>query len=342
MAVLGQGFQEPPRVGTVSTSASSSDREQDDCNNKPSKRGRLFGLLKKKEDKSKVNPESPSALATKKASASPSRSANHPYNHQSPASPSRGIYSSSPRIASPAGSQIFERDVQESSLHVPNSPAIPSHIQTEDRIPPVLDASSEAITNRNIDPDTVEIVTQTSHQPASASVIGVGNEEVSGGTWPEELLDHPHKDEAAQNYGTLDSTDVHRLSFISFADVVQSEHNEHGGRDSLYMQNIASMSSPGTNRSQSPVLSPVSSQGMEISPPTSGSPSVQGVDISPMRAGRPTVRPLSIHGLGVSGELTIETMSQAMNKTTSGDLSGSRSQPLSPVSSDGLSNRSIK
>jgi len=341
--VLAEGFREQPRAGTLSVSASGSDREQDGNNDKSTKR-RLFGLLKKKDDsKSKTKEaEDSSAPATKQSPPSPSKS-NHPYQHHSPASPNRNIYSSSPHLASPAGSQIFERDVQESALNLSNSPAIPSHIQRENHIPPVLDASSEAITNKSLDPDTVEIVTHTSHQPASCPVNSAGIDEVTGGVWPDELIEHPHKDDAAQNYAMLDSTDVHRLSFISFADVVQSEHAEHGfGRDSLYMQNLASMSSPGSNRTQSPVLSPVSSQGLEVSPPTSGSPSVHGIELSPSRVGRPAVRPLSIHGLGGSGELCIETMSQAMSKTGSGDLSGSRSQPLSPVSPGGFSAKSMK
>jgi hypothetical protein len=39
--------------------------------------------------------------------------------------------------------------------------------------------------------------------------------------------------------------------------------------------------------------------------------------------------------LSTGGELTIETMSQALRKMGSSDLSGARSQPLSPVSTDG-------
>jgi hypothetical protein len=344
---LGEGFQEQPVTG-VSKSASSSDREQDvPSKTEKSTKRRLFGLIKKKDDgkgKDKKKEPTTSTVAPKTpfSPASPEKK-NYPYQHQSSSTPGRK-FSSTPRLSSPAGSQIFERDVQESTLQVPNSPAIPSHIQTENHIPPVLDASSEAITNKGLDPDTVEIVTHSSHQPASAAVTGIAYNEAGGSPWQDELMTHPDKDDAASNYGALDSTDVHRLSFISFADVVQSEHAEHvGGRDSTTnMPNLTSMSSAGTNRSPSPIRSPVSSQGFGTSPPTSGSPSVKGIDLSPSRIGRPLGSPTSIPSPATGGELTIETMSQALRKTGSGDLGGIRSQPLSPVSTDGTSERAVR
>jgi hypothetical protein len=58
----------------------------------------------------------------------------HPYG--SPGSPAYGGYSSSPRLHSPASSQIFERNVQEDVLPPQASPQIPSHIITENHIPP--------------------------------------------------------------------------------------------------------------------------------------------------------------------------------------------------------------
>jgi hypothetical protein len=224
---------------------------------------------------------------------------------------------------------------------VPNSPAIPSHIQTENHIPPVLDASSEAITNNTLNPDSVEIVMHYSHQPAAVTVTGVGSSESTAGTWADDLIAHPDKDDAASNYGALDSADVRRLSFISFADVVQSEHAEHAGsRDSIYVAGLISMSSAAINRSPSPVRSPVSSQGFGTSPPTSKSASVKGVELSPSR--KPLGSPASTHAPTNGGELTIETMSQALRRTGSGDLSGGRSQPMSPASPDGLSDRSFR
>jgi hypothetical protein len=222
---------------------------------------------------------------------------------------------------------------------VPNSPAIPSHLERENHIPPVLDASSEAITNNEIDPDTVEIVMHSSHQPAAVTVTGIGSSEIRGETWADDLVAHPDKDDAASNYGALDSTDIRRLSFISFQDIVQSEHMEHAGsRDSIYVAGLSSLSSGGGYRSPSPVRSLVSSPGLGTSPPTSNSASLHGVDTSPrtIALGSPT---LSTHPVG--GELKIETMAQALRRTGSGDLGGVRSQPLSPASPDGLSDRSF-
>jgi len=357
--LLGEGFQESTGHQN-SLSAESSDTEAEvgetTVEGTKSSKRRLFGFGKKKKDDDKTKGKKKDVQAMKLSagnasipiaqpipqrapvSTSPVRTNQHPY--QLPASPQRNLYSSSPRIVSPAGSQIFERDVQESALPVPSSPAIPSHIQRENHIPPVLDASSEAITNSTIDPDTVEIVMHSSHQPAAVTVTGVGSSEPMGGHWADDLVAHPDKDDAASNYGALDSTDVRRLSFISFQDIVQSEHMEHAGsRDSIYVAGLSSLSSPG-HRSPSPIRSPVSSQGLGTSPPTSKSASVQGVELSPRAKamGSPTLSQSPPSG----GELTIETMSQALKRTGSGDLSGVRSQPLSPSSPDGLSDRSFK
>lgn len=355
--LLGEGFQESTGR-PVSKSVESSDTEADAGDGTgDGTRGKrmLFGFGKKKKDDDKLKGKKKNDSVTTAptghadtpiaqpipqrapARTSPSRTSQHPY--QVPASPQRNLYSSSPRIVSPAGSQIFERDVQETSLPVPNSPAIPSHIQRENHIPPVLDASSEAITNRTLDPDSVEIVMHSSHQPAAVTVTGVSSSEPAG-HWADELIAHPDRDDAASNYGALDSTDVRRLSFISFSDIVQSEHMEHAGnRDSVYVAGLSSLSSPGY-RSPSPVRSPVSSQGLGTSPPTSNSASVKGVELSP-RA-KALGSPLLNHSPPTGGELTIETMSQALRRTGSGDLSGVRSQPLSPSSPDGLSDRSFK
>lgn len=108
---------------------------------------------------------------------SPPLTTSPPPDHRSPrgspriypagiaASPNRRLNrSSSPGLHSPASSQIFERDVQEPEP----SPAIPAHIKTEDHIPPALDASSLAITDDHLNPDEVEIVMHSAHQPASA------------------------------------------------------------------------------------------------------------------------------------------------------------------------------
>ncbi|KKY39521.1 hypothetical protein UCDDA912_g00410 [Diaporthe ampelina] len=222
----------------------------------------LFGLGKKKTDESVKTPSrsDPAANAA-----------------------SRGL-PSSPRLASPAGSQIFERDVQEAA-HVPNSPAIPSHIITENHVPPVLDDASKAITDDHLDPDTVEIITHSSHQPAAVAVTGVPDH--MSNSWQDDLASslaasdfrpvHDHTD-SGSNYGSLDNVDIRRLSFISFADVVQAEHQGHAGlggsRESIHLAGLTSLSSVGggVNRSPSPIRSP---------PETFGQPGVdEPVDVA--------------------------------------------------------------
>ncbi|KAK5662718.1 hypothetical protein OQA88_6124 [Cercophora sp. LCS_1] len=288
---------------------------------KKKKRG-LFGFGKKKTEDSSKSAAKETVAARRSANASPIQT-DHP--HFMPASPRR--LASSPRLASPAGSQIFERDVQESAAVLPNSPAIPAHIQTENYIPPVLDASSEAITANNLDPDSVEIITHASHQPAAGLLLEP--------SWTDELAAFSDKGgtDSASNYGSFDTTDVRRLSFISFADVVQSEqgHGIAGSRDSMHLAGLTSLASMGmTNRSPSPIRSPVSSTGgPETSPPTSKSGSVKGLEMSPSR--KPLGSPTMLPHPTVSGELTIETMTQALRRTGSGDLSGVRSLPSSPI-----------
>ncbi|KAM7223417.1 hypothetical protein V8F06_001294 [Rhypophila decipiens] len=343
---------------------------------KKGKKRSLFGFGKKKtEDSAKSPPlaassEPKATGSTRKTAANPIQTETHSH-HFMPSSPGRGL-STSPRLASPAGSQIFERDVQESAAVLPNSPAIPSHITTENYIPPVLDASSEAITDDHLDPDSVEIITHTMHQPASLAVAGAGSSHLSSsqdlsGSWTEDLASSDFygsgsgiNADNASTYGSLDTTDVRRLSFISFADVVQSEQAfggsaaHTGSRDSVHIAGLTSLSSlsgPGAgHRSPSPIRSPVSSTGGPgTSPPTSKSPSVKGLELSPGRAAKPLGSPTlaghhSLHSPGlaptsptgavVSGELAIETMTQALRRTGSGDLgvgSGLRSLPTSPV-----------
>ncbi|KAK1760540.1 hypothetical protein QBC47DRAFT_8320 [Echria macrotheca] len=320
-------------VDAEPTTGDSTPRTAQDIEEKKKKRS-LFGFGKKKaEEPAKVPP----ARSAPKETVAARRSANASpilteHQHFMPTSPGR--LASSPRLASPAGSQIFERDVQESTA-LPNSPAIPSHIQTENYIPPVLDASSEAITDSHLDPDNVEIITHASHQPASAAVTGSGLLEPS---WADELAAFASEKgtDSASNYGSFDTTDVRRLSFISFADVVQSEQGHGGGlaggsRDSMHLAGLTSLASMGmTNRSPSPIRSPVSSAGgPETSPPTSKSGSVKGLEMSPSR--KPLGSPTALQHPTVSGELAIETMSQALRRTGSGDLSVLRSLPSSPI-----------
>lgn len=273
-----------------------------------------------------------------------------PTNEQAsglPTSPSHG-FTDSPRLSSPATSQIFERDVQDSTVLKPSSPAIPTHIQTENYIPSVLDDASEAITNEKLDPDNVEIVTHSSHQPASVTVTGASNGlssyDQTSSEWAAELASFADREamspDNASNYGSLDSSDVRRLSFISFADVVQAEHAPSAGvassRDSIHMAGLTSLPPAAINRSPSPIRSPVSSQGPETSPPTSNPASIKGFELSPRR--RPLGSPTSNTNLKLNpgSDLNIETMSQALRRTGSTDLSNVRSIPTSPTEPSGL------
>lgn len=348
--LLGEGFTESSIVssGQPKTGAGKGPDVGDipDLDGKTGKR-RFWGLGKKKEDdktKRKKDAAPNNAQSTSTGSRTvmrpispvtgvgiippPSRTTSHPYG--APSSPGRNLRSSSSGIPSPASSQIFERSVQEDGLAASASPAIPAHITTENHIPPVLDASTSAITDDHLNPDNVEIVMHAAHQPAAVTVTGAGTSEAAGTSWSDDLVAHPDNDDAASNYGALDSNDVRRLSFISFADVVHAEHVDHSG-------SIApSVSSPlaTLNRSPSPFRSS-SSQGLGGSPVLSGSGSSRGLETSPNRGGRAPGSPFSGHSPPSDrGELTIETMRQALRKTGSGDLSGARSQPMSATGGD--------
>lgn len=358
-----------PRASATSNAA------DDNSDSKKKKKRSLFGFGKKKaddgsqvvkapsKDESSATPASttaPDADTSPPAGPRTGRTTASPINIEAahklpPSSPGRTL-SSSPRVTSPAGSQIFERDVQESSTALlPNSPAIPSHIKTEDYIPPALDATSEAITDDHLDPNSVEIITHTQHQTAASTLQSenaMSSSHIDSSSWADELDNSfSGRDlglgvtDNASNYGSLENTvDVRRLSFISFADVVQAEQapppSSH--RDSMHLAGLTSlpsssfpaglsMSSLG-NRSPSPIRSPVSSSAGGASPPTSKSGSVKGLDMSPAR--KPLGSPVSGHhniGPSLAGELNVETMSQALRRTASGDLGVNRSLPTSPV-----------
>lgn len=240
--------------------------------------------------------------------------------------------SASPGLHSPASSAIFERNVQEPE----DSTAIPAHIKTEDHIPPALDASSLAITDDHLNPDEVEIVMHSAHQPASSAVAGGMTDSVYSPSLAHEdsmASSHAEVNEPNTDYGSLDMTDPRRLSFISFADVVQAEHVEQdremlGSSEALQFQSLSSTA----NRSPSPVRSPASSHGMSVSPPTSGAASPRLADAGRTRSPGSPMHGTSSPPLGsVEPALQIETMRQALRKTHSGDLSGHRSQPLSAV-----------
>lgn len=372
---------QPNGSGDVTPRASATTGATDGHIDPKKKKRSLFGFGKKKTDdgshglKAQSKDES-SATITSASTARPDADASassgpptrrttaSPINIEAthmlpPSSPGRNL-SSSPRMASPAGSQIFERDVQESVL-LPNSPAIPSHIKTEDYIPPALDATSEAITDDHLDPDSVEIITHTQHQTAASALqppygeTSAASSHLGGSaSWADELANSfSERDyglgvstDNASNYGSLENTaDVRRLSFISFADVVQSEQGPPAGssshRDSVHLAGLTSLPSPSFpaglsmsslgNRSPSPIRSPVSSSAGGASPPTSKSGSVKGLEMSPAR--KPLGSPMSAHHTipSLGGELNVETMTQALRRTASGDLGTGRSLPTSPV-----------
>lgn len=250
-------------------------------------------------------------------------------------SPQRGVHSGSPRRISPATSQIFERHVQESTTIAPElSPAIPSHIQTEDHIPPVLEASSLAI-SENLDPDEVEIVTHSIHQPAANSVASgsLGESQPLAHASHTELSILQDSDETGSAYGKGDPQDPRRLSFISFADVINAEHAEVG-KDATAATTLSSTApSVAGNRSPSPIRSPVSVDRVAFTPPTSGSVSFVGAETSPVRGGATSAMSGTV--APSHGDITIETMRQTLQKTGSNDIAaGMGSQPLSAVSAD--------
>ncbi|KAK3179771.1 hypothetical protein K4F52_008849 [Lecanicillium sp. MT-2017a] len=323
----------------------------DDKSTAKSKKRSLFGLGKKKQTPSSADTPTGSQPASSH-DASQMSAMTHPTvpsthasqtDHSStlPASPNRAL-STSPRLSSPAGSQIFERDVQDSTVLAPNSPAIPTHLQTDNYIPPVLNDASEAITNEKLDPDAVEIVTHTSHQPAAVTVTGTTGSPVEPSSeWAAELASFADRvgtpGETASNYGSLESADVRRLSFISFADVVQSEHSTNlaspASRDNMHIAGLTSLPAAALNRSPSPIRSPVSSQGPGTSPPTSNPGSMKGVEMSPRKTmGSPKSAQHSLNAPG--GDLNIETMRQALRRTGSTELTRS-SMPTSPIDGPG-------
>jgi len=361
----------------------SKDGASEDRDPKTGKR-RFLGLGKKKDDKplwntsimppnqSTMRPPSPGKAASdlkphSSAQPIPLSPSRHPYQNTIAASPSR-LRSSSPRLHSPASSEIFERSVQEpvqiSSLQGDMPPEhIANHVITEDHIPPALEASVQAITSEELNPDEVEIVTSASHQPAASVLEGsASHADLTQLNTPMAPLEHarsedsvpsihqsgmpPGEDDGASNYGQLDPNDVRRLSFISFADVVQSEHqqapasamSESGNRDSLHIASLPS--SFKQERAASPLRSPRSpgsthshsmSGGVTTPPP--------GVNIDTVRGEQSPGRSVGIGSpISPHGELNVETMRQAVRHTASGDLSGGRSTGMSPVSDENASN----
>jgi hypothetical protein len=141
-------------------------------------------------------------------------------------------------------------------------------------------------------------------------------------------------EDTSSSYGALDTADVRRLSFISFADVVNAEHAEtNEGHTSVPIRER------GINRSPSPLRSP-SSHGFGTSPPTSIATSFTGLDMPPTRL--PTVNSAqSPVSSSFGGDLNVETMRQALRRTGSGDLGGVASQAVSTIGIDDVSDRTF-
>ena len=266
-----------------------------------------------------LRPVSPFNPSERLAAASPNRG-----SHSQGAVASPTLSAMSPRPHSPASSQIFERSVQEEVVPSQASPQIPSHIITENHIPPVLEEASAAITDTHLDPDSVEIVTHTLHQPAALTVTGTPAGEMSMASSVFDDTGYQREaEESRSNVASLEASDVRRLSFVSFADVVHGEHVAETGdltslRDSAHLSNLH-----GTQRSPSPIRSPASSHGLGTSPPTSVSPSFHPVDSTQSTSGpRHTgSNNPQTHSPPLGGELNVETMRQALQKTGNEDVS---------------------
>lgn len=294
-------------------------------------------------DSDPVSPISP--ISSSEALRTPNVPDRHKH-HRHPGSPGK-TSQLPPRLHSPA-SQIFERDVQEDILPAQTSPSIPAHIRTENYIPPVLEASSAAITDEQLDPDSVEIVTHSLHQPAASGVTGVSTADHSLSS--SGLVDPAGAASTDSDAHPASDLDVRRLSFISFADVVNAEHAETG--ESAYSRTpsqgaVTSAFPPvasSQNRSPSPLHSPASSHGLGTSPPTSIATSCRGLEMSPKYGTRrpgspfpPAQSPVSSH---FSGDLNVETMRQALRRTGSGDL-GVATPATSAIGNDETLDRSF-
>ena len=161
---------------------------------------------------------------------------------------------------------------------------------------------------------------------------------------------------AAPNYASLDATDVRRLSFISFADVVHAEQAMGGDAVSIRDSDMVSPPQaptsppPAVARSPSPMRSPTSPSLSTGSGAGSGSAPFGDIEGSPSRRAR-AGSPAAVLGAGsmnsstilqgnsppignTGGELTIETMRQALRNTHSSDMSGIRSSMV--MSQEGL------
>lgn len=254
-----------------------------------------------------------------------------------PPSPSFAAQSHA-RTQSPALS-IFERSVQEDIMPHQSSPSIPSHIRTENYIPPVLEASSEAITDEHASPEPIEIITPSIHQ---SSATDPSTSQFLSSSWAEENpIDSLDCGKTHPPCGAPDNSDIRRLSFISFADVINAENAETA--EQLYNRDLFHL--PGGsdgpalhNRSPSPVQSPTFSSALGTSPPTSVSASLRGMESSLPRgggsAGSPSPTALSPPFSNLGGDIDAERTRQVSKEARSTDMSKVRSPTFSPAEND--------
>lgn len=281
----------------------------------------------------------PAPIATNTSNLKPlSPPLSHP---SSPTSPIRSISPPSPTIparqfalgGSPArisasSTQIFERNVQEAhaisaAVASNGAPAtvqkIPAHIATENHIPAVLEASSIAITDGSIDPDSVEIAVMTSHQSVSSQASNSlhphkdsHGDEHTGATTAVHPPSTSHSQHSQHSSSAIQ--DKRRLSFISFSDIVQAEQADL--LDSTILSpNPSTNVNPGFPAAT--VIDQVGISGITETLLVRRSPSPRYGASSPPRTSAGL-----LPGVGQQQQegVVVETLGQSIRKTGSGDL----------------------
>lgn len=308
----------------------------------PPDSGTTSPALKPIETVSKATLSFPAPISTSTASLKPiSPPLSHP---SSPTSPIRSISPPSPpphsrqfvstspatRISSASSSQIFERNVQEShslplassNSAAPTASKIPAHIATENHIPAVLEASSIAITDGNIDPENVEIAMLTTHQPLASQVCQHGHREKEKDkvthVEPEDFLP-PSTSHSGHSLGPSHTQDKRRLSFISFSDIVQAEQAD------LLDSTMLSPSPLQTMNPGFPAQPMVDQAGLFGITETlvrrrSPSPMKRGPGAAPGSPPRTSASFLPERSRDMEEGVMVETMGQALRKSGSGDL----------------------
>lgn len=223
-----------------------------------------------------------------------------------------------------------------------SSPSIPSHIRTENYIPPVLEASSEAITDEHASPEPIEIITPSIHQ---SSATDPSTSQFLSSSWPEENPTDPlDSGKTLPPHGAPDNSDIRRLSFISFADVINAENAEtaeqiHNGYPFQAATLPGGSDGPALHdRSPSPVQSPTFSSALGSSPPTSVSASLRGMESSLHRgggsAGSPSPTALSPPFSNLGGDIDAERTRQVSKEARSTDMSKVKSPTSSTAEND--------